>query len=767
MGRLLVGLLLVAALAGLCWLWREEGRAVAGKAALAEDAAERAVPELVSPASSADPASSATPERREREPGSPTEDRSEDQSNDDVRVVVVDPSGKPQAGIRLRLQRGANDPDRSSVPGPLVTDGAGRARFTGVRRVLESAVEPWTLRHDLAFLETTGLMLDRVTLAGPEVVSVLPSGGALEVVVRELDGSAAPEGSTLELRLVRDEDLLNPVLSGHEWSAELRAGVARFPWVELGRTWELSALRPEGTAPSRKRARGPSVAGESVRVEIELGADHPVVSFRAVDGDGKPLASAGIVLTRRQMFGLADSSYETDAEGRFTIDGEATPFGTGDFLVTHRPAAGRALQGRGSLPDSPKVGWNDGGDIVLESEPVLCAGRVSDGNGKPVPGADIVAGGDDQGWRSRFARSIRDTSDEQGRFELRGLWDEDEFQLHAEQHWPRSDTTRLSRGPWNEAEPMSHAEQHPLRSDTLRVRQGQRDVELVLSRWYTLSGRLLVEPGIDPRAVQFHLMRSRGGPVSADRRTLPDDDGGARFALRPVPAGEYELSCFLENLELARVERLSVHDDTDVGSIDLRGRVQVCEIVFVGVEEPARVGGEIVWKPHGSEERKGRIDGNRVQIFTPTVPIDVELRPHGYRHVQLKDVSGRRELVLEPALQVRLVLQTDGEFPELPHLLGCHLSRGDVNVGEPRGMRYFTRESREIELLVSSAGKLRVFWDLERRFESVGFDGAMRTGVLQGHEAEIEVLDVPGEQVFQVRIDGAALTALARNPPSR
>ena len=88
-----------------------------------------------------------------------------------------------------------------------------------------------------------------------------------------------------------------------------------------------------------------------------------------------------------------------------------------------------------------------------------------------------------------------------------------------------------------------------------------------------------------------------------------------------------------------------------------------------------------------------------------------------------------------------------------------------ANVSEPIGMSYFTEENREVQLTVSAAGPLRVGWDLERRVDGANFGGARGSGILAGHEVEIEVLDVPGVQVFSVRLDGGALTEVAQHPP--
>jgi hypothetical protein len=347
-----------------------------------------------------------------------------------------------------------------------------------------------------------------------------------------------------------------------------------------------------------------------------------------------------------------------------------------------------------------------------------------------VPGARVTAG---TNLDSRSKRKVQGTTDEQGRFELRGLLEDDRFYVRAEQG--------------------------ALRSEAVSAQRGDRDLELVLSPRWTISGRLITDPGIEPGSIQFQLQAPDAAPRSVNRRGQDE-----RFELWPVLAGEYSLRCVLNGAELARLERVSVRQDTDVGTIDLRGRVLACEIELLGAR-PDKLAGEAVWWIHGSgQQHRIEIDSSLVRILTPTVPIDVSVRPSGYRFARLTEVSGRRELVLEPSLSVRLVLHTDGEFPEPPFVLRCQLQQDGVDVGTVRQSPNFTSEDREIDFLVSVAGPVRVHWLLEHRVDGAGFGGRTLHDVLVGHDVDIDVQDIAAEQVFPIELAGAALTALARDP---
>jgi hypothetical protein len=369
-------------------------------------------------------------------------------------------------------------------------------------------------------------------------------------------------------------------------------------------------------------------------------------------------------------------------------------------------------------------------------------------SGGTVAEADVVAG-DDGGWFGESTQ-VRVKTGADGRFELRGLWHADEFDLRAEQGGRRS--------------------------EKIRAHQGEDGLELVLVPRHSVSGRLAVDEGIDARAVRFQLQPVDGAPFDVDRRhdrsrdfhdafltSMLSDPAG--FQLEPVLGGTYTLRCSLEGTELARTGPFALDADLDLGTIDLRGRIQGCEILLRGADDPASLRGKAVWNASGSAE-KHQIDfeGERVRIQAPTLPIDVVLVPRGYRLEHLEGVGERSEVDLEPALRVRIVLLTDGEFPAPPYTFGCELRQNDQSVGEAQGADAFDAQNREIAFSCSAVGKVKVGWHLERSFEGAGFGGAVGGGVLDGHEVEIDVRDEAAEQIFRVSLEGALLADLMRAP---
>ncbi len=344
---------------------------------------------------------------------------------------VVDTAGRPVAGLPLVVTRELPAPppaDRHLADSPgtaltATTDAEGRASFADLRRFLREPSPEWTLVHDVTFEEPPALLLTHALLEADTIVSVQPPFGSIEVRASELDGTRARDVSKVTLSLVRRDEGRDPLTAFQRpsFSREAPEGVARFPFVELGRAWDASMRRNASDVVSRAGGDGPLRQGESVVLEVVLGADHPVLALRAVDRAGTPFASVRLAIERFEFFGSSQRfELETDAHGVFTIDREKGWFFGGTLLVTHTASDGAVHSGYANLESSNESGLQEGGDVVLEPAGVLVAGRVVDELGRGVEGARVAAGrnarydaevevlpGDDRLLSSVVLRSIR------------------------------------------------------------------------------------------------------------------------------------------------------------------------------------------------------------------------------------------------------------------------------------------------------------------------------------------------------------------------
>jgi hypothetical protein len=133
---------------------------------------------------------------------------------------------------------------------------------------------------------------------------------------------------------------------------------------------------------------------------------------RVVDAQGKPVARANIKLKLyRHQLGHTISSQGTewtfaaDGDGRFATP--PLPAGSGNFSLS-APGKVRTFVGRKAEPGTPV---EDLGDITLPDE-MPVAGVVTDGEGKPAPGVEVIP---DYDWEN----SVK--TDEGGRFTVHGV----------------------------------------------------------------------------------------------------------------------------------------------------------------------------------------------------------------------------------------------------------------------------------------------------------------------------------------------------------
>jgi hypothetical protein len=672
-------------------------------------------------------------------------------SAQDLRVRVVDPAGEPVADVPSRLSAGREMKSvskQAALQALQTTDAEGYVQFPDVRPILSASQdaapdEQWSLVHEILFENPPGFRLDRSKLELPFVVSTIPFSGAVDVHVRDLDGKDAKDGSRVELRLLRDEDLASPVTPNDRpiCFAETHGGLARFPCVELGRTWEAFASRPDSSIRTRVRAAGPLKPRTQALIEVVLGTDHPVIAYRAVDERHQALPKTALQITRSNqgLFGFEETTRtETDANGRFSVEIQGTHGFAGDErLIVARPDTDPPVGGRAAVPKNLANGSNEGGDVVLARFSVIAAGIVQDEAGAPMPDARVSM---TAGQRRRFSIDGGEASDASvssapdGKFEFRALFASDQIDVWADKNGMRSNKTRVE-------DPAS-------------------PVVLTLSRYCTISGRVLLDPGIEPHRIALDFVDPQHREVGVKVRKR---SGDGSFELAPIPAGLYDLAWSYESVRLAERANVDVSKDTDLGDIDLRGKLSMSEIALVGAPDPSKLRGEFAWRPAGSQENwhNGNFSGDTIKVVSAQSPIDVWVRPFEYRCEAALGVSGRREIRLSAPLRVRLELRTSARLPKYPYLLRATMEQEGLRVGWCERDLPFTDDQRSVVYDVVVPGRMRVGWSLEHKLDN----GAIGGGVLHDKQTEIEVLDVPGEQAFTIDVDAEALTGLMIMPP--
>ena len=645
----------------------------------------------------------------------------------DLVVQVIDArSRKPLAGVPLVLHSDPAQPAPGDVATTSTTDTRGIAALRNARRFLRGQPNPWFLVHDIPFEKQPTLLLTSQLLAEDIVVSEQPASGSIEVVDRGPDGTP-PDGDRNTQLL-----LLNADKHATSWKGEVENGSTVFRYVELGRSWEARVRANHSSITTKGSGPGPTLPDTLARIAVASGQD--VLTFRALDPLGRPLVEVPLRVTRFRFLGQERAiEVTTDPKGSFTLE---DPRAGGSVLVQYTTTSGIELSGDAELAFFGETESTDIRDITLVEDGLLASGWVVDEGGKPVSDAMVFAGRNPRfphvrkdafGFGLRFGRSqeVGARTDAEGRFELLGKQPTPKFKV-----WAYKDN---------------------LRSEPLTVDLGENGLSIALAPVWMVSGSLVVDDGAPPWVLRVTL-RSE-----ADEKKAVATSAEGHFVTDAVRSGPYTLLCTLGENELARRNVLVVDGDVDVGEINLRSRLHRHEIIVLDATPPPRRV-EVSWRPCGAEGplSKDSFQGTRGEVWAPTDCIDAWVSASGFRTEVIWGLSGRGEVRLRSPLSVRLVLRTNGDLPQPPYVLTPHLNLDGKKIGNPIGLSNFSDPERELVFLLPAPGEVQLTWGLYR--PSGNGSGTTGGGILADHGVTFEVMDQVGEQVFEVELDGDALS---------
>ena len=654
----------------------------------------------------------------------------------DLAVEVLDDQRQPASGVPLRLSSDALG--RASAD-RVFTDGTGAAPFRHAGH--ERHQVPGGVLRGPAARPRDEDDAASVAREPPQPVRlVLPPLGSIEVEVLAADGAPAEEDTSVSLRLMRPgESGPAPIAWGRSTpttSRPARSGRALFERVPLGQRFELTVVRDPERA--RTVVAGPERSGERVQATLRLALEDALLTFRALDPAGQPIATSlavNVLCGSDGSWGSSGRSSE-DPDGTFQVQLEPA-LNEGDRRALEVSAREGSLSARVDLSRLFPPGRTDMGDVVLAPTPLVAEGRVVDAEGRPVAGVSVswwIAPEDakESSWGAQRFGSEHQETDAQGRFALHGVVQAQRVSLR-----------------------VLHARLH---SDPIDVAVGARDVEIVVRGTGGLAGRALLDPGVPLERI-IRVSGSSGGHSAKFR-----SDGS--FDFHDLPAGKTTLSVVVDDEVLLEVPDLEVVPgeitrDPRIQEIDLRGRLRVFRIRLVTPTPNDHPRWSLSWSASGvnDEERSKMMRSygeSGVVLVTTLARVDATLRVEGYRPEHLVDLAPETEVHLRTGYAVRLALPAGARLPEPPLFLGIALGgaepdqQGDVGYFDERG---------EALVHVSEAGRASVRWILDRRARN----SFSQERLDDPSGSTLFVEDRPDEQRIELAITPDGLAALLRS----
>jgi hypothetical protein len=451
---------------------------------------------------------------------------------------------------------------------------AGKLRAVGVRSSLPFDAHVPTDTDDAPGT----VWLDSEPQAGAVVEVVLPPTGGVRFEWGEIPGADGAPLTDFFLHVRRSDGEHFPRWrTGFKTTPDARGHL--FAPVGLG--WEvygeLSTHHVVG-ALGRVKAPGPTVPGEVVTLHIEVDATHrDLVQLTgvAVADDGAPLGGPMRVRYELGPEGaptISGRSLALDEEGRWRVQLPRTKLNS-PLRLTHAAANER----RATVPfDSAHIARVlDVGTVALRAVPPVVAppapvptplarGRVVDTEGAPVKSAEVSVWG-----RAHSLKGAGTSAKDLALLASAYTKKDGSYELAA--------VTELAPG----ALRIGARHHEFLDTTTRKCDPGATDIDFVLTRGAQVSVRLQVEPML----VLSELIRprlkgpnGRQGPVSRGEGERGRDRAPDEFPVRftGLPDGELTLVIDVGQSHLPLVElEVAVHGDTDLGTIDLRGKLGI------------------------------------------------------------------------------------------------------------------------------------------------------------------------------------------------
>lgn len=569
-----------------------------------------------------------------------------------VAVQVVDGNGRPCIGVPVTMLLMGGDESQRNVGDlqPLATTAApdGIARIDHIQclgEVLSGApLVPERVGPRLCLpgssIDGPDFAYDRLPLE--PVVLRMPPVGSLRVRA-ELAGRPAPGFQHVWLSCEDPEETLDATMMQSVSMVSVGAdGTARFPFVLLGRRWNVYT---EAGGGMWRTVAGPITPGQELEVVLTAEEHAAMLSGRLVDSSREPL--------RDQAFSFAadgDGFWQrvdgrTDGEGRFVVLVGSFEEPAQSARMTFDVQRQDASPLHAAIP--PRVlreGIEELGDVLVGEAPLLVAGAIVC-EGRPLPKGIYLEvqrlwpseDGSEPQWGQ--AGEQYPFVDDQGRFSVRG-----------------------ESAPGRHRLAVMHDQFLPV--DPVEFSLGATDVTVTIATCHALAASFLVPDDAPLHQLHCVLVPSAGGPrgevqgrdvLQAFLERAAADRADARWPA--LPPGRYSLQVrnwasrapvlTVDDVEVPRADGL----DPRLVDIDLRSLLRIVDVRCLDHEgAPIVDESGMVFVVQGRGEPWLGVEtwGETSGLLLPRGPYDLLVCVRGYRPRSVHADADRLDVRLDP-----------------------------------------------------------------------------------------------------------------------
>ncbi len=597
-------------------------------------------------------------------------------------------------------------------------------------------------------------------------VLVLPEVGRVEVHIVDTEGELQTEDYMVDLSIIDPNEVRTDTSGPNQWEGQQehltdRAsnGKAYFPLVAFDQHLEVRVVSMDGERREVISGLGPVRGGKPVVFTLSPEVKHPILIGRILNAEGMVGKSLNLDTRIKENSQSGNSTHHasirTDEEGRFRflLDEEYEPGSTRSLTIMMKATKRKPKRTvQVDLSRSFGPGEHDLGDLVVMIPPLVASGVVLDADGEPLKDAKV-------------------------RPERKHYWGEDPDNFYWSGNWDlRTDTA--SDGSFKihgDVEPGEHRlhvshDEHSV--TTKEIHLGATDVLIQMEAAVQVEGSVLLDDSVDRNGVSVYLVRPEK-EHSGQRNFHAEIGKDGRFSFKGQEVGPASLRIESEFLgevfaEIQDIELVAKGGKQEIPEIDLRGQLLSVKIKVIDGEgkkiEQVEITGE-----DGQSRRGWR--QNPISIVSAKPALTLEVGAQGYRSQELTGLREDTEITLREGMECIIQVINLGAVPTgwTLHASISRMTQEDEGESD-LSQTYFHSAYQNLSLdefgkavaMIPAPGLYTINFMISN---DSGKDGSNTRWGVNGLSDfnTIDVLDIPGQQLFSVQVDESNLESTIQN----